>query len=219
MSRSFARIIALGFAWLNYVHTGLSQGTIVYSEPSSPIILWYDLGTTSTAYHSLDVDGDGSIDFTFVSGVSFLGVRSEGVNRILIRLDPPPDIGGPIAPLPAGFLIGSGSSLDPLTWWPGYDGSTFDTLGVYFNTGNGGDFLGQRAYMGIEFQRGGNTHYGWVLLQVAAEAPIVGIESWAWETRAGDSISSGAVPEPSISVLLAIGIFALTIQHRRKSLC
>jgi len=219
MSSRIAQNIALGFVWLSCTHTGLSQGTIVYSQPSSPIILWYQNGTTITGYHPMDVDGDGTTDFTFVYSPTFLGVRSERANRILIRLSPPPDLGGPITPLPAGFQIGSGSSLDPLSWWAGFDGD-FDPLGIYLNGGGSGDFVGQRAYMGIEFQHAGNTHYGWALLQVGSFGPFAAIESWAWETRSGVPIFAGAgVPEPSAFALFSVaGIMLLALRRLRCKL-
>ena len=213
--KRFCIWVALATAWLVGCQSGWSQGTIVYSQPSSPIIVWYQNGTTATALYPLDVDGDGTTDFTFVSGVSFLGVRSEGANRIIIRPDPPPNVGGSISPLPAGFLIGTGSSLDPLSWWAGSDGD-FDPLGIYFNTGTEGDFVGQLAYMGIEFQRAGNTHYGWALLEVGSFGPVMGIDSWAWDTRPGASILAGAVPEPSCISLCVLGIL-LMFTRRLKS--
>jgi len=213
MNRRIARIIILGSVWLTSSHSGSAQGTIVYSQPENPIILWYQNGTTTTGYHSLDVDGDGTTDFTFVYSFSFLGIHSEGSNRILIRPDPPPNVGGSISPLPTGFLIGTNSSLDPLSWWAGIEG-VFDPLGIYFNTGTSGDFVGQQAYMGIEFHRGANTHYGWALLRVAAEAPIADIVSWAWETRAGVPIQAGAVPEPAVLPLFTFAGVAMLALRR-----
>lgn len=59
--------------------------------------------------------------------------------------------------------------------------------------------------MGVEFQSAGATHYGWVSLSIASDAPFGAINAWAWETRAGEPIAAGAIPEPSTSALLAVG--------------
>ena len=56
--------------------------------------------------HSLDIDGNGTIDFSFWGDVAAsVGIRSEGANRYLITPDPPPNIGGAVSALEAGFLI------------------------------------------------------------------------------------------------------------------
>lgn len=76
------------------------------------------------------------------------------------------------------------------------------------------------AYSGLQMQVNGQTHYGWVRVG----SPIGLNGGWVYDsvfnTTPGQSLfaGQGAVPEPSISVLLAIGILTLTIQHRRKSL-
>jgi PEP-CTERM motif len=216
MRRRFS-IFAMLLAWLGNVQPSHSQGTIAYYQPATPILLWYETGNTITGYYPMDVDGDGNTDFTFAYSPVFLGVHSEGLNRILILMDPPPNIGGSIAPLPAGFLIGSGSSLDPLNWWAGFDGDVdpFDPLAIYLNGIASGPFAGQRAYMGVEFQSSGNTYYGWALLQISGDYAAIGqIESWAWETRSGVPIFAGAAPEPSTWALLGFGVVLLA--WRRK---
>ncbi len=190
----------------------MAQGTIQYFQPAEPILLHTDL---FAEYYPLDFDGDGNADFTFGYDFHFIGVRSEGANRILIRLDPPPNIGGSIVPLAAGFSIGTGSSLDPLSWWAGFEGD-FDPLAIYFNTGTSGDFVGQHAYMGVEFQSSGNTHYGWALLGISDFGAFGRIDAWAWETRAGESIFAGAVPEPSTWALLSAGGILFWLLGRRK---
>ena len=59
--------------------------------------------------HYIDLDGDGTTDFSF-SGTWNISVdfRSEGANRYLVVPDPPPNIGGGVAALEYGFLIGRG---------------------------------------------------------------------------------------------------------------
>lgn len=217
MKCRYSIIAMLATACLGAPQPCRAQGTIAYYQPATPILLW---SQGFAEFYPLDFDDDGTPDFTFAYSFIFLGVHSEGLNRILILMDPPPNIGGSIAPLPAGFLIGSGSSLEPLNWWTGFDGDmdSFDPLAIYYNGVASGAFAGQRAYMGVEFQSSGNTYYGWALLQISGDYAAIGqIESWAWETRPGVPIFAGAVPEPSTWALFAIGAWAIgAVCKRRK---
>lgn len=92
----------------------------------------------------------------------------------------------------------------------------YNTLAICFDVGCAGAFVGQHAYMGVEFQRAGATHYGWLLLNVAPAYPSGLIESWAWDTRPDASILAGAIPEPSTLALFAVGGILLWVRGRRN---
>ncbi len=210
MKHRLALLLAFVGAWLGTAQPSAAQGTIAYYEPETPIVMftrWFD------EFYPLDMDGDSSADLTFGYNFAFLGVRSEQDSRLLVWLSPPPNISGPIAPLATGFQIGPDSGSGSLQWF-GDDFDVFDTL-VYCTDRCSGAFRGQHAYMGVEFERAGATHYGWVLLNVASDYPAGRIEAWAWETRPGEAILAGAVPEPSTWALL-IGGGVLMVWFRQK---
>ncbi|HON93745.1 MAG TPA: PEP-CTERM sorting domain-containing protein [Verrucomicrobiota bacterium] len=210
MSRRFLNIVVIAAAWLGSPQPSCAQGTVVFNEPATPIPLF----TTGFAqYYSFDLDGDSATDFTFTYSFQFLGVQPEGTGRILTWLDPPPNVGGSVAPLPLGFVIGAGSETGNLAWYG--HALDYNTLAICFDVGCAGAFVGQHAYMGVEFQHAGATHYGWVLLNVAQAYPSGVIESWAWDTRPSASIFAGAVPEPSTWTLFGIGALAIALLRRR----
>lgn len=62
----------------------------------------------------------------------------------------------------------------------------------YSGTFTNGNFIGQAdKYLGVSFQSGGNTHYGWVRLDVSAGADSITIKDYAYNTVASDSIAAG----------------------------
>ena len=212
MRRFFINAIVVT-AWLDFAQPSWSQGTIVYYQPATPIPLF----TTGFAeYYSLDLDADFSGDLTFTYSFQFLGVQPEGTGRILTLLDPPPNVGGSVAPLPPGTVVGADSEAGSLGWYG--RALDYNTLVICFDAGCGGAFVGHQAYMGVEFQRAGSTHYGWVLLNIAGNYPSGTIESWAWEARPGVPILAGAVPEPSTPCFLMLGGVFLT-WFRSRSGC
>lgn len=201
-------------AWLGFAQPSYSQGTIAYYQPPTPIILW---SQGFTEYYPFDIDGNGTSELTFAYWFQTVGVRYENGTRAFSFVNPPPDFYADPQPLPAGFLIGPDSATGQLQWFAGYPPPyNLNNLVTIVNTGTSGTFAGQHAYMGLEFQRGGATHYGWMLLQVSENfAAIAGIESWAWETRPGVPILAGAVAEPSTWALL-VGGGVLMVWFRRK---
>lgn len=215
MPRGCFTALALAAAWLGLAQPGRAQGTIAYYQPPSPVVLRDEF---FGQFYPLDLDGNDQVDITFGYDFHFVGVRADGANRILLALSPPPNIGGPVAPLPAGFSIGPDSGTGGLAWASRSAFDPFEVLIQCFNTGCGGAFPGQQAYMGVEFQRASGTHYGWVSLYVDWFAPVAVIDSWAWETRPGVPILAGAVPEPSTwALLLGGGVLMVWLRQKRNA--
>ncbi|HOA63145.1 MAG TPA: PEP-CTERM sorting domain-containing protein [Verrucomicrobiota bacterium] len=208
-------VTMLATAWLGFAQPSRAQGTISYHQPSSPIILW----TQGFAeYYPFDIDDNGTSELTFAYNFQSIGILYEQNTRTLSLMSPWPSIRGVPQPLPADFRIGPDSSSGQLQWFGGIPGEPVGSYGLVFISGTGasGSFAGQHAYMGIEFQRNGASHYGWMLLQVSGSfAAVAAIESWAWETRPGEAILAGTVPEPSTWALL-VGGGVLMLWFRRK---
>ena len=68
--------------------------------------------------------------------------------------------------------------------------ATFTTS--YSGSVNGGAFGDNRGFLGVQFQIGGNTHFGWVDLEVDTDLGATRIYGWAYENLADTQIKVGA---------------------------
>lgn len=168
--------------------------------------------------HDIDMDGNGTIDFSF-SGIWHISVdfRSENSNRYLIVPDPPPNIGGAVSALESGFMIDAGSGDGSLDWF-GDDYEYWSTLMLNLDPGEAGEFWGQRAYIGVQFQMDDGVHYGWFDVEGGASGPYAVIRGWAYESTPGMGLIAGAIPEPSTLILFAAGATAIILSRRKKKI-
>jgi hypothetical protein len=87
--------------------------------------------------------------------------------------------------------------------------------------GKGGD-----GYLGLQFEIGGQTYYGWASLTVSLEhakgpGPYDEIlTGYAYDNVAGQAVTAGqaATPEPGTLGLLALGSLGLGFWRRRKAI-
>ena len=107
---------------------------------------------------------------------------------------------------PAEYLYWKWHAPSATTWTvQSYWGSFNDTTG---------------KYMGLKFDIDGNTHYGWIQLDVNATVTEAHISGYAYNDVAGSPISAGQgeaqIPEPSSLALLALGAAGIAARRRRK---
>ena len=83
------------------------------------------------------------------------------------------------------------------------------------------------GFLGLAFDRGGDTHYGWIRLQLEDQGSFNGppegasdkitVVDWAWNNVPGAPILAGAiVPEPSSLQLLASGVLGAMAWRKRN---
>jgi hypothetical protein len=77
------------------------------------------------------------------------------------------------------------------------------------------------AYLGISFDIGDATHYGWVHMVLGEVNPDFGFEtpitaSWAYESTPDTPIVAGVIPEPSTGILTMVGSIGLLLHARSR---
>jgi hypothetical protein len=165
-----------------------SQSTIAYTP--GPAFQTYEGRPTS-----LDVDRNGSPDFSFILTMPACGpdpnycstsyfVTTAGTNAILTQ-------NGYAAALSAGDRVGPESTTNGV--WSLY----FNTMGEWWwdpsdgtRGANGPLATVDEAYVGVRFEAAGGLHYGWVRVRQTLTV------DWAYETRPGVPITAGAKPVP-----------------------
>ena len=157
----------------------------------------------------VDIDNNGTTDLLYRSPTSFSQfVLPTGNNAIMGRLNPLPDLTSYVMPLYEGHLIGPTPS-GSLSWVPERPSGhpLVSPLGSYlsacYDFGCLGLFIGKTAYMGVQFDIDGQTHYGWMHLRSEVSGSTV--YGFAYNTVPGQPILAGQVPEPGTVALLLVG--------------
>jgi hypothetical protein len=195
-----------------FAMVALAPGAIIYH----PVEGFPPLITSFNPEQRIDLDGDGLDDFS-VLVVQLTTALSGFATTAVLGWEPPnpSDLGGYVIPLPFGDIIGPdlpsvygskaafytnamrGNVPHPLA-------SEVDIGGVRVRTGH---FVLTRAYAGLQFKIGGQTHYAWADLEnwALADVPIFQVHGWAYESEPNTPIAAGAVPEPSAVLLGLLG--------------
>ncbi len=194
--------------WAAHLLAGVAT---LFPIPTKAAVIFTDiedvplfLGTVAPRYHFVDFDNDGTLDAEFRSSDADFRVTNTPTSRIAGLPARPPDQGNFAAPVRSGTPIGLTLS-QPWSWNP--DPSFLIGCVLLGNDVACLGFWGANLdYVGVEFSIGGQTHYGWVEVEVPFFASGGIIRSFAYETQPGVPILAGAVPEPSALLLLTSGL-------------
>jgi len=191
------------------------RAAIVHQEFEIPTTNgWPVIGLPSNPY-LLDIDNDGVADFLFRSGFDGFAVFPQVGSAVLAVESGPSDLNSFALPLAAGHQI---SSLTPVLAFWDTDGVNGSVLTSARNVGAIGLFTGQIAYLGVQFTRADQIHYGWLHLDVSYVGLNAGnLLALGWEDTWGLGIAAGAVPEPSTLALLVGGGVLLVCFRRNRN--
>jgi hypothetical protein len=212
-----------------------SQADVIYSGPQSIVV-----GPNSSYGVNVNSTGplaDNTIDYTFEQSVEgdfhdFFGrftavtVHGHGPNGVagFLRGKKRPTFdlqalrGGQLIPGPFDFRSGTQSLAYR---------SVYTDDGVLESYSSGPFAGGATRFVGLEFDIGGNTHYGWVRVSVVRGPNILDdlqltIHDWAYQDTPGAAIVAGQgippLPEPGSLAMLALGaVGALALLRYRKA--
>ncbi|MBZ0111365.1 MAG: hypothetical protein K8J08_02785 [Thermoanaerobaculia bacterium] len=90
------------------------------------------------------------------------------------------------------YQLSSGASISPGATWTCTTAVTFHSLN-YGSSSFGNWPSGTSGYIGVRFDIAGETHYGWVHLQMTSNNSLV-ITDWAYEDVPDTPIAAGTVP-------------------------
>jgi len=189
------------------------QGTIVYQQFDIPTSNgWPVIGLPSNPYN-LDMDGNGTTDFVFQSGQPGFAIFPQAGAAVLAAPAGSLDFNSYGLPLSAGQQI---DSLTPVgAFWDFSANGSLPTSARH--NGAIGLFTGQVAYLGVQFTRNADTHFGYLYLDVSFVGANAGnLLALAWDTRPNAAIVAGAVPEPSTFALLGLSGVALWLFKHKK---
>lgn len=219
-------VFTLAFAGLTLLAGPYSvRAAIVYHPVLDPPIVWGDPSWGGLRRQAIDIDGDGSIDFSIETEALATGLSAPGLSAVFGVQDPPPDdIGVYVLTLDPGEEIGPALAArygpDAGFYRDETEGG-WQTLAGGFSSEYGivvvGDFVLRRAYAGLRFKINEQTHYGWVDLEnyFLSNGAAFRVHGWGYETEPDRPILAGAVPEPGVLMMLALGGGWLLIQRRR----
>ncbi len=199
--------------------TARSEAEIVYKQTHRVI--------GDGASFNLDLTGDGTVDLTienkhhhhctsdgFCSSTQFLNVKMAGANQVVYN------VYGAVAMKP-------GMQIGPKNVWRGGTQNMAVMLGSFGTSGVGGSWVNvNNRYVGVKFEIKGQTHFGWVRLNVKVQVPQIitaTLTGYAYETIANEPITAGQtkgrdntnVKEPTASLAapsrepLTLGVLAL----------
>ena len=201
----------------------LLRAAVIYTNPGQSDNPLDDLIITNNqpVERYIDLNGDSIDDFMLRVTLEDFKIVPLLSNRLHTTLPAAPDINTFVIPHVLGSNIGS--SVSEGTWFSRIDGPLGPIGGTLVSCLEGslgpqciGLWAGQEAYAGLEFEINGQTHYGWMRLEVG-EFNGGWVRDYAYESVPGASIGAGQIPEPTTSALIVGGLVFVIGRRRRNN--
>ena len=183
--------------------TARTNGSIVFVTPNQPIN--YGPAADMTFTH-LALDGDARTDYSLYFDIQRADIRPLRSNSLLVTRtydDFGPNTG--VAFLSYGQAVGPDPLPPPDDSFQWFDRQLdiygYAVLGAQVTLDGSestkqGQSSGVDGYVGLRFESGGATHYGWMHIQQDANVAAGQVLGWAYETRPDTPIKAGQWRSP-----------------------
>lgn len=167
---------------------GTADSQVIYTDISPDVMVNTDGGS-----YDLDLNNDGTFDFTFTETLSPGGSSSSAYNKVGVT----PLNSNMVAGSTAGnyvypFAMNSGDSIQSsLTWNVGADQSMGSYWGASYTYGNWPGV--NDKYIGLKLDVAGTIYYGWARLDVVPLSTSFVIKDYAYMSVADQPILAGSL--------------------------
>ena len=204
---------------------------VMTAEPASAVLVTRTVNQQITALpdgpnqmYDLDVDQDGTTDFTFRS---LIGLPEDPAFASFADVVPPfGTINGLVIDsftgdgFPTASRLQVGAVVSSASLFSG-NNDLGNLSSQFFPDPPTGNFQNQSGFVGFQFQSLGNTYYGFAQVTVndllAPQDPLaVTIGLVGYESVAGQQAIVTAVPEPTTLALAGLGLAAMVSRARRR---
>jgi hypothetical protein len=186
---------------------GIANAQIVYTDINPDHLVMGNLGN-----YSLDLNNDGTDDFDFTTMIGSTTYVTSGIPiNIAYKA-------GIIYPASGNSWMGNSSDTTIVSVLAGssigssqFFAATGSNLGadlaitipgLYSGTYAYGPFLSQEGFVGLKFNAGANTHYGWVRVEVVTDSNSVtlSIKDYAYESTPNTAILAGLTENGPVGI-------------------
>ena len=114
--------------------------------------------------------------------------------------------------------FGVGQSIHSGLEWSDSLGGSLVNYNTETNDFGEGDFFDRSdGYLPIRTAFDDNEYFGWLRISHSLENEILTVHDWAWNSRSGEPILAGQIPEPATyAILVALGALGFAIIRRRR---
>ncbi len=169
----------------------------------------YNISISQGNFLNLDLDAAGATPDVQLNNYVFFGGNYQGLTVNYF----PGQVVGFNNGLAYVSALSAGDTIDASTVGPSFFGSM-----AYGATNPNAEFNNVTdAFIGLSFPIAGQTHFGWIRVDVDNAAGTFLVKDWAYEDVPGAGIAAGVVPEPGTLGLLAAGSAGLLAMRRRRA--